>query len=97
MGIDLSETSLAAARTYAERLGVGDNLTLRRLAIEDASALNGQFDYVIASGVLHHLADPDAGLRALASVLAPTGGLGVSSTRPTAVSKCTWCRTSCGA
>jgi SAM-dependent methyltransferase len=35
----------------------------------------GQFDYVSCLGVLHHLADPDAGLRALAEVLADDGAM----------------------
>jgi SAM-dependent methyltransferase len=77
VGIDLSEASLAAARAQAQGLGVGDNLTLRRLAIEDVGALGERFDYVVASGVLHHLPNPDAGLRALVEVLSPTGGLGL--------------------
>ena len=77
VGIDLSEASLAAARAYADELGVGDNLTLQRLSIEDAGALDGRFDYIIASGVLHHLADPNAGLSALADKLSPTGGFGI--------------------
>ena len=77
VGIDLSEASLAEARAQAERLGVGDNFTLRRLAIEDVGTLAGRFDYVVASGVLHHLPDPEAGLRALTDVLARTGGLGL--------------------
>ena len=37
----------------------------------------GPFDYIDCCGVLHHLPDPDAGLRALLSVLAPGGGLGL--------------------
>ena len=37
----------------------------------------GQFDYIDCTGVLHHLPDPAAGMRALASVLAPEGGMGV--------------------
>ncbi|HEY7067360.1 MAG TPA: methyltransferase [Chloroflexota bacterium] len=77
VGIDLSEASLETARAHAARLEVGANLTLRRLAIEDVRALGGRFDYIVASGVLHHLPDPDAGLRALAEVLAPTGGMGI--------------------
>ena len=36
----------------------------------------GPFDYIDCCGVLHHLPDPAAGLRALLSVLAPGGGLG---------------------
>ncbi len=35
------------------------------------------FDYINCSGVLHHLEDPDAGLRALLSVLQPEGVLGL--------------------
>ena len=35
VGIDLSETSLAHARTLAEDLGVGNNLELRQLPIEE--------------------------------------------------------------
>jgi SAM-dependent methyltransferase len=37
----------------------------------------GVFDYIDCCGVLHHLADPLVGLRALVSVLAPGGGLGI--------------------
>jgi len=33
------------------------------------------FDQIICTGVLHHLADPDAGLRALRSVLKPDGAM----------------------
>jgi SAM-dependent methyltransferase len=77
LGIDLSETSLAAARAEADRVGVGNNLTFRQWTIEDVAALGLKFDYIIASGVLHHLADPDAGMRALASVLSPDGGMAV--------------------
>jgi SAM-dependent methyltransferase len=34
------------------------------------------FDYIDCCGVLHHLADPQAGLSALAATLAPDGGIG---------------------
>ena len=37
----------------------------------------GPFDYIDCCGVLHHLPDPQAGLQALLSVLAPGGGLGL--------------------
>lgn len=37
----------------------------------------GPFDYIDCCGVLHHLPDPAEGLRALLSVLAPGGGLGL--------------------
>jgi SAM-dependent methyltransferase len=37
----------------------------------------GPFDYIDCCGVLHHLPDPAEGLRALLSVLAPGGGMGL--------------------
>src|SRR6185369_8270067 len=37
----------------------------------------GQFDYIDCTGVLHHLPDPGAGMKALASVLQADGGVGV--------------------
>ena len=49
------------------------NLETRQLPIESVSDLDGGFDLVISTGVLHHLVDPDAGLRALKSVLADDG------------------------
>jgi hypothetical protein len=46
--------------------------------IEEVGALApGPYDYVDCCGVLHHLASPEAGLAALASQVAPTGGLGL--------------------
>ena len=46
-----------------------------QLAVELAGELAQKFDHVVCTGVLHHLLDPDAGLRALHDVLAPTGAL----------------------
>ncbi len=75
VGIDLSQTSLQHARALARQYGVGDNLELHCLPIEAVGELGQTFDYIIASGVIHHLEEPLRGLRALADVLAPTGGL----------------------
>lgn len=75
--LDLSSASIAIAKRRAE---------IRRLTniswIQD-SILNldrmdlGRFDYISCSGVLHHLHDPDAGLRALRGVLSEDGALGL--------------------
>jgi Methyltransferase domain len=48
---------------------------VRLLPVEDAAQLGRTFDYIVCSGVLHHLSDPDAGLRALRLALAPGGAL----------------------
>jgi SAM-dependent methyltransferase len=66
---------VAEARAAARRL---DNIRFEEGSLLDLpdSGL-GPFDYIDCCGVLHHLPDPLAGLKALASVLAPGGGLGL--------------------
>ncbi len=48
---------------------------LRVLPIERANELETSFDQIVCTGVLHHLPDPDAGLRALRGVLKPDGAM----------------------
>lgn len=72
VGVDISEASLAHARQLKARHGLA-NLSLHRLRVEDVPELGQSFDLIDSSGVLHHLADPAAGLKALASSLAPDG------------------------
>jgi SAM-dependent methyltransferase len=72
--IDISETSLSHSRDLQQKYGVG-NLDLRRLPIEDAGSLGLVFDEIVCTGVLHHLPDPDLGLRSLSAVLAPDGAM----------------------
>lgn len=75
--LDISEASLAVARARIEARGLS-NTRFVHAAIEDLPSLGlGTFDYVDCCGVLHHLADPAAGLRALADLLAPDGGMGI--------------------
>lgn len=72
VGIDISEASLDNARRLKAKHQLG-NLTLHRCRIEDVRELGQSFDLIDSSGVLHHLPDPAAGLKALADVLAPDG------------------------
>jgi 2-polyprenyl-3-methyl-5-hydroxy-6-metoxy-1,4-benzoquinol methylase len=74
--IDISETSLRHTRDLQQRYGL-QNLDLRRLAIEDVGELGRMFNQIVCTGVLHHLPDPDLGLRSLRSVLAPNGAMHV--------------------
>jgi len=72
--IDISETSLAHTRELQQKYGLR-NLELHRLAIEEVGELGRTFDQIVCTGVLHHLPDPDTGLRALRNVLAPNGAM----------------------
>lgn len=70
--LDLSRASLAYAALKAEQLQAA-NMTFGVGDILDVGALNASFDVIESSGVLHHMADPAAGLQALASILKPGG------------------------
>jgi SAM-dependent methyltransferase len=76
VGIDLSENSIAHELELKRKHKL-DNLEVRHLAVERAGELGERFDYIVCTGVLHHLADPDTGLRALREVLGPEGALHV--------------------
>jgi SAM-dependent methyltransferase len=74
VGIDVSRTSIEHTETLKRKHNL-TNLTARQLPIENAGELDRHFDVILCTGVLHHLADPDAGLRALRSVLKPDGAI----------------------
>ena len=66
---------VAGARVAARKL---DNVRFVEASILELPGSGlGPFDYIDCCGVLHHLPDPLAGLRALVSVLAHGGGLGL--------------------
>ena len=73
-GIDFSATSLSRTEDLKRRYDLR-NLHLRQLPVELAGELERSFDQIVCTGVLHHLADPDAGLSALRSVLNPDGAM----------------------
>ncbi|MGA7118852.1 MAG: methyltransferase domain-containing protein [Polyangiaceae bacterium] len=75
--IDLSRASLAFATRKAAELRAA-NVSFRQADILDVSRLGKSFDLVVSSGVLHHMRDPVAGLRALLGVLAPRGVLKIA-------------------
>lgn len=70
--IDLSATSVRMTEALKQEHDL-DNLEVKQLPIERAAELGETYDQIVCTGVLHHLADPDAGLAALRQVLAPGG------------------------
>jgi len=73
--VDLSAASLEIARTRCARYA---NVEFAQMDLAGAAErLSGPFDYINCVGVLHHMADPAAGLGALARLLAPGGLLHV--------------------
>jgi SAM-dependent methyltransferase len=73
-GIDVSAKSIAFTQALKRKYKL-DNLELHQLPVERATELGHVYEHVVCTGVLHHLPDPDAGLRALRDVLAPSGAL----------------------
>ena len=72
VGIDISANSLAH-EDYLKKKHSLDNLSLRQCRLEDSESLGQDFDFIVSHGVLHHLSDPAAGLRALNALLRPQG------------------------
>ena len=76
LAIDLSLASLAYAKRKSLELGV-TNIEYRQADLLSLHALPERFEQIEASGVLHHLEDPQAGWRVLADLLAPGGRMRV--------------------
>src|SRR5882762_3245873 len=74
IGIDVSGTSVWCTEDLKRKYCL-NNLQVYQLPIERVNELEGSFDRIVCTGVLHHLADPDAGLRALRGVLKPDGAM----------------------
>lgn len=72
LAIDLSMRSLSYARRQAGLLGV-DNVDFVHADILCLDRLEQTFDIVESVGVLHHMRDPEAGMRMLVSKLKPGG------------------------
>ena len=75
--LDFSKASIAIAQQRAHHRGLGNIQWLHRSLLDLPTLELAPFHYINCSGVLHHLADPDAGLKALLSVLADDGVMGL--------------------
>ena len=72
LAIDLSLSSIAYAMRKTRELGI-TNIEYAQADILELGSVGRSFDIIASDGVLHHLADPFAGWRALLSRLRPGG------------------------
>jgi SAM-dependent methyltransferase len=74
IGIDFSTTSVRSTEDLKKKYDL-QNLQVHQLPIGRVNELGTSFDQIVCTGVLHHLPDPDAGLRSLRGVLKPDGAM----------------------
>lgn len=75
--VDLSEHSMSIAKRRAEIRGLTNIKFVHGSLLECENLDIGEFDIINCVGVLHHLENPDAGLKALKKVLKPDGVMNI--------------------
>ncbi len=75
--LDMSRASMEVAQARAEVRDLHNIRWINASLLEVPTLGLGEFDYINCTGVLHHLENPDAGLKALTDVLAPNGVMGL--------------------
>jgi SAM-dependent methyltransferase len=76
VAVDISQPSLDHQQYLKDKHGLW-NLELHLLPIEELPTLGLDFDLVVSTGVLHHLAKPPVGMEALAGCVRRDGVIGV--------------------
>ena len=71
--IDISKASLAYTKRKLINYKIDNNVKLYQCDILDVGQLKQEFDYIECCGVLHHMAEPEAGLKSLVNCLKPNG------------------------
>jgi hypothetical protein len=75
--LDISAASLQVAKERAAIRGLTNITWVHGSLLDVAKVVEGEFDFIQCSGVLHHLESPETGLAALVSVLKGDGILGL--------------------
>ncbi|WP_235603072.1 methyltransferase domain-containing protein [Piscirickettsia litoralis] len=73
IAVDLSTASLSYAKRMAEEFNMTNIQFQHADLLELHEAMEQPFDYILASGVLHHLNEPLAGWQVLTNLLKPKG------------------------
>jgi SAM-dependent methyltransferase len=77
IGVDVSRPALEHQQYLKEKHGLA-NLEVHLLPVEELPTLGLDFDLIVATGVLHHLSDPLAGMKAMAGCLRRDGVIGTT-------------------
>jgi SAM-dependent methyltransferase len=72
VAVDISQPSLDHNRYLKDKYSL-KNLELHLLPVEEIPSLDKKFDLIVSTGVLHHLAEPKLGMKALSDSLRPEG------------------------
>ena len=72
VGVDVSPTGLASARQRAAKRGL-EQISFQQASVLDLPFEDGEFDFVLCSGILHHTVGVERGLRELYRVVKPGG------------------------
>ena len=72
LGIDVSEKSLHIAKQLIKQKKI-TNLKLKNINLMNEFSKIGKFDIILCMGVLHHLSNPDTGLKNIKNVLEKDG------------------------
>jgi SAM-dependent methyltransferase len=83
LAVDLSRASLGHAARKSKEMRMA-NIEYAQADLLELGGINRRFDLIEAMGVLHHLADPQAGWRALLSLLKPDGMMRIGLYSPVA-------------
>ncbi len=75
LAVDLSLSSLSYAKRQLEKIGLTKGYEFLHGDLLELDQLGRKFDFVISSGVIHHMQDPLAGWKMLQSLLNPGGVL----------------------
>lgn len=77
IALDLSQASIDICTKRGAARKLENVRYVRGSLLELASLKLGEFDYINCCGVLHHLPNPDAGMKALTAALKPEGVMGI--------------------
>lgn len=76
--VDLSLSSLAYAIRQCGDLNLLDQMNFMQADILELGSLDKKFDIIYSSGVLHHMDDPEAGLKVLQSLIKDDGVMNIA-------------------